>query len=102
MNIYDIRKLANDETIAVTVHAKNRLQERNILLDDVERAIKTGIIIEEYPNDKPFPSCLIAGVAVNGSVLHTVVSIDEEFLYLITAYWPNSDKWANNFTVRRK
>lgn len=101
MNVEDIRKLTNDETIAVTAHAKYRLQERNILLDDVEQAIKTGSIIEEYPDDKPFPSCLISGMAVDGRVLHTVVSRYEEFLYLITAYWPDSEKWTNNFTTRR-
>ena len=86
----------------MTNHAKSRFQERNICLDDIESVISSGLIIEQYPNDTPFPSCLIAGKAVNGNMLHTVVSTDGEFLYIITAYWPKPDKWTENFTKRKE
>ena len=102
MEIEPYRLLCQDASIAMTNHAKSRFQERNICLDDIESVISSGLIIEQYPNDTPFPSCLIAGKAVNGNMLHTVVSTDGEFLYIITAYWPKPDKWTENFTKRKE
>lgn len=102
MEIEPYRALCHDAAIAMTNHAKTRFLERNICLDDIESSIASGNIIEQYPDDTPFPSCLIAGKAVNGNVLHIVASTDGEFLYIITAYWPNPDKWTENFTKRKE
>ncbi|MBQ9364626.1 MAG: DUF4258 domain-containing protein [Schwartzia sp.] len=102
MEIESYRLLCRDASIAMTNHAKARLQERKVCLDDIESAIFSGIIIEKYPDDAPFPSCLIAGKAVNGNVLHTVISTDGEFIYIITAYWPDPDRWTEEFTKRKE
>ncbi len=102
MNIEDYRKICNDDNIAVTKHSNRRFYERGITLDDIESAILNGKIIEEYPTDTPFPSCLILGKSVNKSPLHVVVSTDEEILYIITAYYPNLQKWYEDFATRRE
>lgn len=102
MDIEIYKKLCHDETIVMTRHARQRLVERNIALDDVEQTIRTGRIIEEYPNDTPFPSCLILGDSGNHKPLHIVVSTDNEFLYIITAYHPDPQKWAEDFSVRKE
>ena len=94
--------MCSDENIAVTQHANRRFQERKIFLDDIEAAIFSGKIIEEYPDDKPFPSCLILGKSEKNLPLHIVASIDEEFLYIITAYYPSSEKWENDFMTRKE
>jgi hypothetical protein len=59
IDINDIRNLCNDKNIAVTQHAKNRLIERGITIDNIKNSIQTGEIIEQYENDKPFASCLL-------------------------------------------
>ena len=102
MNLDSYRKLCHDETIVMTRHARQRLLERNISLDDVEQAIRTGKIIEEYPNDTPFPSCLILGDSANCEPVHIVASTDNEFLYIITAYYPDPQKWSEDFSVRKE
>ena len=102
MEIEQYKALCQDASIAMTNHAKARFGERNICLDDIESAISSGRIIEEYPDDTPFPSCLIVGKTVSERVLHTVVSTDGAFLYIITAYWPNPDKWTEDFTKRKE
>ena len=56
MDIAPFRLLCRDENFAITKHAANRLKERGIRLDDIEHAIMNGRIIEEYPDDRPFPS----------------------------------------------
>ena len=102
MDIDQYRNLNRDETIAITNHARMRFRERGITLDDIELAINKGQIIEEYPTDKPFPSCLISAHISTGRVLHLVLSTDNEFFYIITAYWPDAEKWTDDFTKRRE
>ncbi|ORT98820.1 hypothetical protein D081_2385 [Anaerovibrio sp. JC8] len=38
----------------------------------------------------------------NGKFLHIVVSADDDFLYIITAYWPDENKWTADFTKRKE
>ena len=60
-----------------------------------------GKVIEEYPNDSPYPSCLISG-RVNNRPLHVVIAeneIDNE-LIVITVYEPDPVKWDDNFERR--
>lgn len=41
--------------------------------NETKEAIVNGEIIEEYPNDYPFPSCLILGITIKCRYLHIVV-----------------------------
>lgn len=102
MEIDKYKKLCADDTIAITQHANRRFNERGISLDDIEAAILSGEIIEEYPDDMPLPSCLILGKSSDNVSLHVVVSTDEENLYIITAYYPNLQKWESDFKTRRR
>lgn len=82
--IEELRKLNAAECYALTEHARIRLYERGITLDDVMCCVANGKIIEQYENDKPFPSCLVLGMQLRGRYIHAVVSHDNEFIYLIT------------------
>jgi hypothetical protein len=42
-----------------------------IYVEEILQALDSGEIIEEYPEDKPYPSCLILGRTVTGRPLHT-------------------------------
>lgn len=100
-HIEDFRKINVPQNIVVTMHGQLRLNERQISIDDVVNAIDYGEIIEEYPEDFPFPSCLILGLMVDGRYLHIVVSLDEGKIYLITAYVPTLEHWQNDMKTRR-
>lgn len=65
-------------------------------------AINNGEIIEQYPRDFPFPSCLILGISVRNQYIHIVVSMNEKKIYLITAYIPTADKWEKDLKTRRE
>ena len=84
------------------MHGRRRLSERGILLSDVINAVDHGEIIETYPEDFPFPSCLILGLSTHNSYLHAVVSLNENNIYLITAYFPSPDEWEPDMKTRRK
>ena len=97
-----IDELNAAEHYAVTEHARIRLYEREITLDDVMCCVSNGEIIEQYENDKPLPSCLVLGMAVRGKFIHIVISRDDEFIYLITAYYHDEQQWNSDFKTRRK
>ncbi len=61
-----------------------------------------GEIIKEYPNDKPFSSCLILGRTKNGRVLHTVVGMADDKLWLVTAYEPDKTQWNDDFKTKKE
>ena len=84
-------------------HILIRLAELQIFQYDVIEAILEGEIIEDYPADKPFSSCLFLKVIKNNP-LHVVVSFDDlnQKAYIITAYNPSLDRFENDFKTRRK
>ena len=100
-SIEQFHTLNAPETMVITQHSRKRFAERGIKLADVCEAIDTGVIIEDYPNDYPFPSCLILGQARDKD-LHVCVSINEGLLYVITAYIPDPLKWESDLKTRRR
>lgn len=101
LKIEVIRNYLLNKKVKWTNHCLNRLTQRNILLEDVKNAINTGLIIESYNNDYPYSSCLILGYNLKQKALHLVCGITNEYLYMITAYYPDSNKWKENMKTRR-
>lgn len=102
LNIEELQKICSIENIEITLHAAKRLEQRNILLGDVLACIQNGEIIEKYPEDYPYPSCLILGLSLKDEYLHIVVGSDFETLWIITAYYPDVDKWESDFKTRKE
>lgn len=104
MELYidDLRRICTAENIELTLHAAKRLEQRGIMLNDVMTCIKNGEIIEQYPDDYPHPSCLILGLSVGQKCLHVVVDSNLTTLWIITAYFPNPQKWEGDFKTRKE
>lgn len=96
MHIDELRKLYNNQCLIVTQHCINRMMERGIELTEIKQAIATGEIIEDYPDDYPYPSALILGCG-----LHVVAGIGDGKLWLITAYRPDPSQWDDDLKKRR-
>ena len=101
IKIEQLKVLNKPENIAITEHARIRLYERHISIDDIVKGISSGEIINQYEDDKPLPSCLILGFYVKTQYIHIVVSCDTDFIYLITAYFPDPEIWENDFKTRK-
>lgn len=96
-----IKNLCAEENLRWTMHIMTRLLQRGISLDDVIHAIKSGEIIENYPDDYPYPSCLILGYGKDAQALHVVCGANENELWLITAYRPSLEIWSEDLKTRR-
>jgi hypothetical protein len=90
------------EKVAMTVHAKKRMEERDIKVNDILHCIASGEIIADYEDDKPLPSCLVLGKDAEGVGMHIVLSKDDEFIYLITAYYPDEARWEADLKTRKE
>ena len=101
MNIKDFHKLCTDETIQMSDHCYKRCVERKITYDEIKTAILNGEIIEEYPADYPYPSDLILECRT-GKPLHVVTGLSEDYLWIITAYHPDTDKWESDYKTRKE
>lgn len=64
---------------------------------EVEEAVFSGEIIEEYPDDKPYPTVLIFGKTKKNRPIHLVCAYnkEDEGIILITVYHPDPSKWIN-------
>jgi len=81
-------------------HAVERSIERDISETEVAEAILNGRIIEEYPDDKYGPSCLIYGRTKRGRPIHAQCSLPPD-IWIITVYEPDADEWVD-FSKRKR
>lgn len=80
-------------------HALQRMIDRHITRAEVEQAVASAEMIEDYLLDKYGPSCLIYGQTEGMRILHVQVSAAPS-VKIITAYEPDPAEWEN-FRVRK-
>ncbi len=79
-----------------TRHAFKRAVKRDISEQEIKEAGKFSEIIEEYPDDKYSPSCLLLGFTELGRPLHMQVSrADTDLIRIITLHEPDKQKWID-------
>ncbi|MEW6378090.1 MAG: DUF4258 domain-containing protein [bacterium] len=82
-------------------HAVDQSIVRMISNHEVREAIFHGKIIEDYPDDKYGPSCLIFGKTTKGRPIHVQCSYPSRpLIKIITVYEPNPALWIN-WEIRR-
>ena len=102
IEIERLRSYFEDDTVFVTEHAAERFRQRGIKISDIRNAVNTGEIIEQYPDDFPFPSCLILGNDKNGKFIHICMSDEGTASRIITAYYPDLKKWNDDLKIRKE
>ncbi len=102
IDIYHLRKHYQDDAVFITAHAAERSRQRGILSRDIRNAVENGEIIEQYPDDFPFPSCLILGKDLAGNSIHVCMSEEGTASRIITAYRPDQEKWSDDFRTRKE
>ncbi len=78
-------------------HAVDQTLLRNIGVAELEQAITNrSEIIEDYPDDKYGPSCLILGFTEAGRPLHLQCSYPSRpLIKIVTVYEPDPDLWMD-------
>ena len=79
-------------------HAVDQSIIRNISVTEVEEVIASSTeVIEDYPEDKYGPSCLILGFTKTGRPLHVQCSYPSRpLIKIITMYDPDPNLWVDS------
>ena len=90
------------ERLVFRVHAIQRMFQRGIDADDVRRVIANGEMIEDYPDDTPYPSYLVFGWC-GSRPIHVVAADDavSQETIVVTVYEPEPDQWDSDFKRRK-
>lgn len=92
--IEEIRAGIAEGRFEVSVHASDQSFARGIAMWDIVDALVTGEVIEDYPDDKYGPSCLILGTTLLGRPLHVHCSHPSRpLLKIITVYERDPNRW---------
>ncbi len=92
--IEKIRQAFKDAGYEYSLHAVDQSILRHILRKEIEEAIESGEIIEDYPKDKYGPSCLIYGTTIQSRPLHIQCSYSSRpKIKIITVYQPDPEEW---------
>jgi hypothetical protein len=99
--IEEIREKISARQFEFSKHAVDQSIVRRFTAQDIREAIAAGEIIEDYPDDKYGPSCLLLGYTRAGRPLHIQCSYPSRpLLKIITLYEPDASLWVD-FKVRK-
>jgi hypothetical protein len=103
VKIEKIHMAIESNKIKITDHADEEAADDQLTLTEIIQSVKTGEIIEDYPTDKPYPSCLILSKNVDASPIHSVWAYNKAngWAVLITVYRPDPTRWIE-WKTRRK
>jgi hypothetical protein len=79
-------------------------EEFGIITDqEVGEAVDSAEMLEEYPGDRPYPSCLLFGLTRLGRPLHLVAAYDEAGprVIVVTVYHPDPREWEDSRRRKR-
>lgn len=85
-----------------STHAVRRMLEKDITTLEVEQTIIFGEVIQEYNDDKPFPSRLMLNF-IKSRPIHIVVAqnTNTKECIVITCYEPDVHIWTLDFKTKK-
>ena len=97
MEIENIVDAIRNSRVRITDHADEEVFDDNLAYEEIYFSVTNGKVIEDYPSDKPYPSCLILGRNFSGEPIHSVWAYNPENLWtvLITVYRPDPARWID-------
>jgi hypothetical protein len=97
MDIADIIEAIRAGRVRITGHADEEAHYDQLTFDEISSSVLDGEIIEDYPEDQPYPSCLIYGSTFRRDPVHRVWAYNQQthWAALITVYRPDPDRWID-------
>ncbi|MDA3938698.1 MAG: DUF4258 domain-containing protein [Spirochaetia bacterium] len=98
----EIRNKIAKQDYEFSKHAVDQSILRNITVNELEEALRNQTeIIEDYPDDKYGPSCLILGFSDKNRPIHIQCSHPERpLIKIITLYEPTPELWVD-YRIRK-
>jgi len=98
----EIRAKIQNGEFEFSKHALDQSIIRRVTVQELREACENGEMIEDYPEDKYGPSCLILGKTVHERPLHIQCSYPSRpLIKIVTVYEPDPERWID-FKIRRE
>jgi hypothetical protein len=103
MDLPALRQSAGKGRIEWRRHAAERMGARGISRERVVSTLLSGEVVEEYPDDKPFPAMLVLGGVAEKRPVHVVAAFERDAgkVYIITVYEPSHEKFESDWKTRK-
>lgn len=102
MNIIKITRMVKAGNYRLTKHALISSRIRKISIEDIEKILISGEIIERHLDDFEYECYLICGKRFNGDSIHISCKMVDEYLQINTVYFPYDEFWEADGKRRRK
>ena len=98
LTIQFIHQSATLDDFELSLHADDERLADGLTTNQLEEALKSAELLEDYPNDPRGHSCLVLGYVGDGPV-HVVCGLTrQQRLYVITVYRRAMPKWRDERT----
>jgi hypothetical protein len=98
MDIDRLKEAIASGRVTTSRHSLDEAANDDLFLGEIyDSVVRSGEVIEDYPNSYPTPACLVLGFNTMDDPIHSVWSYDQvrESAKLITVYRPAPDRWMN-------
>ena len=90
-----LKQAVETRQIKISLHAAEEALAENITRAEIESALLTAELLEDYPDWWLGPSCLVYGRSEAKRDLHLVVSYSGLPVTIITVYEPQPPRWVS-------
>lgn len=100
LTVEQVRKSAAARDYVLSLHADQERLTDGLSVDELESAMKSAELLEDYPTDPRGSSCLLLSAAGAGPI-HLVCGLTRQGrVVVITVYRPAPPKWIDERTRR--
>jgi YgiT-type zinc finger domain-containing protein len=100
VTIEELNSAVRNGRVRITDHADEEARADRLTVDKIFDSVARGEVLEQYPVDRPYPSCLVLGRAGEVEPVHSVWAYNSKtgWAVLVTVYRPDPralDRFAN-------
>ncbi|MBI5474369.1 MAG: DUF4258 domain-containing protein [Ignavibacteriae bacterium] len=92
-----IRERVRSNNYKYSLHGDKEREADNLLFDEVEQALTTGRILEQYEDTGRGESCLMVGFTNEGKPIHVVCGERNNLMIIVTTYIPSPPKFKTPY-----
>jgi hypothetical protein len=89
-----VRQAVQTNQVKISLHAAEEAVSEEISGDDIQEALMSAVLLEDYPDWWLGPCCLLYGRTHTGRDLHIVSSYGRLPITIITVYEPGPPRWT--------